>query len=246
MSDYVLRSKAVRTHAAEPSLYFICNANTAGRAYVLKGGSEVAVGRHDLATAARQRLRKERGDALAARAHALDRMLHMGGVLLTNRSAISAMMSAVPVRQRHNLHMLRPPRAARSIELVRAQLDQRRGVSMVRAIDDDDIARVRVRPRQPQRQLVRLAARADEETHAQRFRQRCSQPLSVRGQVVVQVARVRVQHVGLPAQSIDHARMRVPHVRDVVHRIEVRLTFLIVEELLPAPLDDEWTAVSDA
>ena len=72
------------------------------------------------------------------------------------------MPTAIRIRQRRDVHMLRPAAAARTVELVRADVDEAAGVAVVRALEDDHVAATGRGPRQPQGQLVGLAPGVDE------------------------------------------------------------------------------------
>ena len=116
---------------------------------------------------------------------------------------------------------------------------------MIGRVEHDQIALARVRARQPKRQLVRLAARVHEVADAKRIRQRRREPLRVAHQVVVQVARVRVEHAHLLRRRLHDAGMRVAHVRDVVVRVEVSTARVVVQILHPAAHDFQRLAIPE-
>jgi hypothetical protein len=55
----------------------------------------------------------------------------------------------------------------------------------------------------------------------------------------MEVARVGVEDRGLTGERLNHAGMRVPHVADVVHHVEVGTPVGIVEERAEAAHDME-------
>ena len=101
-------------------------------------------------------------------------------------------------------------------------------------------------PRHPEGQLVGLAARAHEVAHIERTRHQVGETSSVLDDVVVQVARVRVEETDLPAGRFDHTGVTVSHVTDVVHAIEVGLSVLVEQELALAAHDVQGSPVRDA
>ena len=97
-----------------------------------------------------------------------------------------------------------------------------------------------------QGQFVGFAARIDKETHVERVRHGRDQSLRVGIEVVVQVARVGVQHGHLPLPGLDDARMAVADVGHVVIGIQVFAAGFVVHVLHPTPLDLDRVPVSDA
>ena len=130
------------------------------------------------------------------------------------------------------MHPIRRARAARARVLVRADVDERGGVAVIRRLEHDHVAPPRERARHPQRQLVRLARGVDEVAHLERRRQR--RRASVRrtsASPSLQVTRVGVEHGHLRLRGAHHARMAVPDVRHVVVRVEVAASRVVVEIL---------------
>jgi len=116
---------------------------------------------------------------------------------------------------------------------------------VIRPLDDDEILAPRVRARQPERELVRLASGADEEEDAQRLRERRGEPVRVRKDRRMEVTRVRVEQSHLPGARGDDPGVRVSDVRHVVHDVEVRGSRFVVEELARAADDLEGLAVGE-
>ncbi len=129
------------------------------------------------------------------------------------------------------------------IELVRADLDEGRGVAMIGGIDYDDVFTPGVRSCESQRQLIGFAARTNKVANRERRRQRSTEALCVAYQVFVQVAGVGVEHGHLLLPRFDHARMAMPDVTDVVHGIKVGTSILVVEVLHRAAHNIERAAI---
>ena len=92
---------------------------------------------------------------------------------------------------------------------------------MVGVVEHGDVTGAGVGAREPEREIVRLAAGVDEEDDAQRVGQRRGQAAGVADDRVVQVARVRVELRHLLGGRAHHARVGVPDVADVVDHVEV-------------------------
>src|SRR4029077_15257632 len=130
-------------------------------------------------------------------------------------------VATIHVGYRHDVNPRGLAVATRAVELVRADLDQRCRIPVIRGIEDDQVALARVRAREAQRQLVRLAAGVDEVADPQRLRRGPPQPFREAGQMLVEIARVRVQGAQLPGRRLDHARVTVADVGNVVVRVDV-------------------------
>ena len=117
---------------------------------------------------------------------------------------------------------------------------------MVGVLEHNHIFATRVRPRQSQRQFVRLAAGVHKKTDPQWFWQPLYQPLGVAIHVVVQIARVGVEQRELLLRRSHNARMAVPHQRHVVVRVEIRPPRIIVEIVHPAAHDFQGALVGNA
>ncbi len=149
----------------------------------------------------------------------------------------SAVAPAVAVGQRHHPHVGPGAQPAGTAELVRTDIDQRRRVAMVRALEDDHVGAPGSCSRQAQRQVVGLRAGVDQVADRQRFGERRREPVGVAHQELVQVAGIGVEHGALPMQRVDDGRVGVPHVADVVHGVEEGAAG-VVEQVLPRPADD--------
>ncbi len=116
---------------------------------------------------------------------------------------------------------------------------------MIGGVQHDDVAAPRVGAGQAQRELVRLAARADEVADAQRLRQGRAQALGVARQRVVQVAGVGVEDRHLALAGAHDARVGVADMRHVVDAVEIGPP-VHIEELLAVAADDlERAAIRD-
>ena len=155
------------------------------------------------------------------------------------------MRAAVRVRQRHDVDVVALPRPAGPVELVRADLDEPLGVAVVGDVDGRDAVPSRRRSRQPQGELVRLAAAVDEEADLEVVRQQRGQPLRVAQDQLVEVARVRVEDAHLGGAGLDDPRMGVADVGDVVHAVEVGPAVGVVEVRALAADDVERRPVAD-
>ena len=142
--------------------------------------------------------------------------------------------SAVVVGDRRDVYPLRRASAAWPVELVRTDLDQRRRVPVIRSVEHDHIAGSCMRAREPQRQLVGLAAGVDEVADGQRLRQRRAQPLREVPDRVVQVSRVGVQRAHLIHRGLHDPWMRVPDMRNVVVGVKVLRAAVVEQVLHPA------------
>ena len=92
---------------------------------------------------------------------------------------------------------------------------------MVGVVGDDHALVLADDPRDADGEVDGLGAGAHEVTDPQRFRHRRGEPLRVADDVVVQVARVRVQRRRLARQRGDHVRMAMPDRGHVVVAVEV-------------------------
>ena len=143
------------------------------------------------------------------------------------------------------MHPVRRARPAGAVVFVGADVDQRGGVAVIGGLQHDHVTLAGEGPRQAQRQFVGLAARVDEVTHAQRLWQKGGQLFGIAGDVIVQVARVGVEHAHLPLRRRHHARVVVSHVRHVVVRVQVLAALVVEQVLFPAAHDLERILIRD-
>ena len=140
-------------------------------------------------------------------------------------------------RQCRDVGPARPSGPAGAVELVRAERDLRAQMPVIGVVEHDHVLAAGVCRGEPQREVVGLRARVHEEAHVQRVRERRRQRPRVVDHRSVQVARVRVQLRHLPRAGLDHARVAVADVGDVVDQVEVRAAVGVVE-VRAAPADD--------
>ena len=93
---------------------------------------------------------------------------------------------------------------------------------MVAVLEHEHVPAAGVGVRQPQREVVGLRARVDEHAHPQRVGHQLHQPARVLGDRGVQVAGVGVEPRHLPLPRLDHPRVAVADVADVVDEVEER------------------------
>jgi len=144
------------------------------------------------------------------------------------------------------MNMGRLTLAARTVELVRADVDEGAQVAMVSTVDDKDILSSRVGPSQAESQVVRLAAARDKIKNAQRGGQFPGQAKGIFDDVIMEIAGVCVEDSYLLAGSADNTRMAMTHVSDVIDRVEVGLAVLVVEVLSEATNNLEGMPVGNA
>ena len=174
-----------------------------------------------------------------------DRFANVIRILLAGRSRVPV-RSPKDVRHCHLVYVGWRTRAAGSVELVRADVDERRGVSVIRSFDHDGIGVSGRDARHAERQVVCFAPRAHQVAHAEGIGQRAGESLRVFDQVIVQVARVRIEETDLFARGFDHRWMAVTHVTHVVDGIEVLPIFVVVQVLHRSPDDLERLMVGEA
>ncbi len=228
VGDDALGFEGVETgaHPAVGRLHLVGDAHAPGRADDRIDMGEVAVRQDDLAADARSAFGDEGG-----RIPDLPRDLR---VFLPRARIVAPELAAVGVGNRHDVHPRPGALSARAVELVRADVDERGRVSVIRAVHDNHVAPARVCARQAQRQLVRLAAGAHEIADAERIRQRRDEALREPRQAVVQIPGVGVEQQHLFDAGPHDARMAVPDVRHVVVRVEIAPSRMVVEVLHPA------------
>src|SRR5258706_15985251 len=78
--------------------------------------------------------------------------------------------AAIIVGHRSNNHVRGPALAARTVELVRAHLDQARRIAVIGSLQHNHAPAAGMRARQTQGQPIGLTPRVDEEKYSQRFR----------------------------------------------------------------------------
>ena len=115
--------------------------------------------------------------------------------------------------------------------------------AVVGALGRDHVVAAGVGARQPQRQVVRLAAGADQEHPLERRRQQLHQPLGEARHALVQESRVGVQQAQRPRRGGGHGRVAVAEHGHVVDHVQVRPPVGVEQAVAPAPHDLRWVAV---
>src|SRR5260370_32239444 len=86
----------------------------------------------------------------------------------------------------------------------------------------------------------------EKETGVQRWGVRRRQPLGVTVDVVVKIARVRVEQRELRLRLLDHARVAVPYERHVVVNVEIRPPRIVIQILHPPANNFQRALIRDA
>ncbi len=226
-----LEGPEVSAHAAESYLDFIDDAHRASFAHMTIGSRQIAWRQYHLPGHTEQALAKEGRGLNCACLHLPDRLVNMTRVLFTPARIVPPVAAAIIVGHRSNNHVRGPALAARTVELVRAHLDQARRIAVIGSLQHNHAPAAGMRARQTQGQLIGLTPRVDEETYSQRFRQCGAEPLGVIDDPIVQIARVRVEDRHLPLRRAYHSRMAVANMGHVVHQIEKTPAGVIVKML---------------
>ena len=123
---------------------------------------------HDLAADARTGLGDVAAQAAAARANRVDHGADLARVLQAGIRIAGPVGAAIDIGNRRRVHPVRRAEAAGPAVLVRADVDERRRVAVIRGVHHDEVALPRVGTREAKRQLVGFAARRREEAHLER------------------------------------------------------------------------------
>ena len=159
--------------------------------------------------------------ATTGRAGIVDDRRRHARVLRARVGVVALVRAAIIVRQRRDVHPIGRARAARTSMLVRADVDERRRVAVIRRLEHDHVRAPGVRTRESQRQLVRLAGRSSRKSTPERRGQRRSQALGIFVRDVVQY-RVFVLSSAICSAAASTTRgCAVADVRDVVVRVDV-------------------------
>ena len=245
----------VRTNSAEAELHFVGDAHAPGGAHVSVGGAEVAVRKGEHAAGAEDAFAEERGGMPPSARHRVELFRHPARVSLTVAGPVAAQPPAIGVGHLCDPDVVALARAAGSGELVRADVDDGCDVAVVDVVDRDNVVVARVGPGQAQGEIVGLGTRVHHEHDAEiRWsttvrtgrRHRGAEPTRVLDEVVVEVARVRVQQRHLPLTRRNDAGVAVAHVADVVHHVEVAVA-VVVDEVDAFAADDlQWFGIGEA
>ena len=229
-----LKRPHVRPDAPEPDLHFIGNTNRARRARVRKRAFQIALREKNLSAAARNGFGHECRRVAVFMMQAFQNFADCVRVFFCRARVARAKRAAICVGKRRNVRRVGSALAALAIEFVRTHINQRLRVAVIRVVNTNHIAAIRVRARQTQRKLIRLTARIGEKANRQRRGQSRGQTPRVLDNVVVQITRVRVQHLHLLLSRAHHARTAMPHMTHIVDAIQIRVAVLVVQ-ILPDP-----------
>ena len=164
----ILERPEARAHPPEPRLHFVGDAHAAGVSHVCVDVGEIPRGQYELPANARARLGDERSDATPRVLNRPQRVAHRRRVSRSGIRIARLVRAAIDVGKRRDVHPVRRAAAAGPVVLVRADVDERRRVAVIRRLEHDHVAIARVRARQPERQLVRLARRVHEVADVER------------------------------------------------------------------------------
>lgn len=229
-------SPKVRTEPAEADLHFVRNAYTAGGANVMICLSQIFRREDDLAADTGKSFRDECRTA-TARLQSLADFADVVRVLYAGLRIASPVNTTIVIRQRRNVNPRLFASAARAIEFIRADIDQRGGVPVICMLEHDYIFAARVGAREAQRKLIGFAAGVHEIAHPQRTRHKRRELLRITQNVFVKVARIRIQERELFLHRVNNTRVRMAHQRHVIVDIEKRAARFVVEVLPPAADD---------
>src|SRR5688572_5790883 len=150
-----LKSPKMRADAAVSGLHFVGDAHSSRFTDLVIDLTEIASRQNDLPRNARHRFRDKATKSICG---------------LDDAHYVLCIVRCT--RKRNFVHPRRWTVSPWSIMFVWTQVDQRRGVAVIRVIENDHVACVCVRTRKPEREFVCLTAGVDEVTDVQRIRQR--------------------------------------------------------------------------
>ena len=160
----LLEAPEMRAQAPVADLHLVGDADAAGSAHVRVGRLQVAVGQHDAAGVAVQRLADERRGRAADGRELIDRVAHRLGVEHPRIGPVRAVGAAVGVGREHRVHALGlRQRAQRVVDGARRHLVGRGRPAVVGVADAEHVAPARRRAREAQREVVGLRSGRDEE-----------------------------------------------------------------------------------
>ncbi len=109
---------------------------------------------------------------------------------------------------------------------------------MVASLYRDHIVAARERPSRAKCEFVGFAAGVHEQTHAKRIREECGQSLGIQNYVVVEIARVCVESLDLFPRRLDHFRVAVADVANIVYAVQAGDTVTVRRTLV----NESWDA----
>src|SRR5580700_2786528 len=165
-----LESPEVRAETAETNLHFIGDAYAAGGADVPVGFGEISGRKNNLAGDTWQRFGDVRCDVTPSGAPALQDFCYTLRVFGSRRGITPPIRSAIIIRNWRDVNPRFRAAASGTIKFVRADVDERRGVTVVGVFKDHHVFAAGVSAGQAQGELVRLAAGVHEIADIERFR----------------------------------------------------------------------------
>jgi hypothetical protein len=136
--------------------------------------------------------------------------------------------------------------AARAIEFVRADIDERGGMTVIRVFEDDEIFVARVGAGETESEFVGFTTGIKEVADFEWSGKKSGEALSVANDVVMEIASVGVEESELLLGGGHDARVGVADERNIVVDIEKGAAAVVVEILAPATNDFQRMAVGDA
>lgn len=149
-------------------------------------------------------------------------------------------LSTIAVRQQRSVHIVALAFTTGAVEFVRADVDQRTQIAVIRAIDDEQIAPSGVGAGQTQGEIVGFTAGVDKKADAERIGQGGRKPCGIGDEMGMQVAGVGVEDGLLLPGGLDDERMAMADVGDIVDTVKVHLSVVVVKILARAAQHGEW------
>jgi hypothetical protein len=170
----------------------------------------------------------------------------VGGVFLAEVGFAATMESTIVVGDGSDVDPGLLAASTGATEFVRADVDERVGMTVVRVLENQNILAARVRAGHAESKFIGFAAGVDEVADAERRRKESSEALGVPIGIVVEIAGVGVKDGELVLDRANDARMGVPNERNIIVDVEESPAGVVKEILLPAANDFQGTGVGDA
>ena len=240
------KTPEVRAETPKAGLHFIGNAETSGGPHVSVHFGQIAGWKYDLPRHAWQCLCDVRRDSPSFPAQAIQDFRHVTCVHGASVRVAAPVWPPVIIRKGSHVHPRFAAAASGAVELIWADVNERARVAMIGVLEDDDILASSVGARETQRKLVGFAAGVQEIADAEGQGQQAREAFRVTDDVVVQVARVRIEQRDLLLHRANDPGVAVPHKRHVVVHIQECAASVVVEVLHPSAHDFQWTLVGNA
>ena len=214
----------VRAGSAEPGLHLIRNEQRPGSTDLLRNRRKEAARRFNHAGTRHDRIDDKRGGTHAATGQRCERLVD--GLRISYAGIVAAMRAAINVRGR-NRHDVVGHLGGRDI--LDGNFIGRLRITVVRIIGNDEPGAAGAGTRNTHRELVRFAAGAAEHHRVELVGKLSRQPFRVIQNIVVQVARVRIEERCLFRQRLDDMRMTMADMRYVVVHVQVLAAGAVVQ-----------------